>query len=441
MHKPCQLSGADMKQEKPRIQVQGGEYRIDAWRNEASGMGVPGMDKTLYGRFGIVGRLDPTTLSFMYRYDWLARKICDRPASDAVRRWIKIDGDNEDALNAELERLGAKQKIKKAIAWSRLYGGAAIILIVEDGRTPADPIDWASVRKVVDLKVADRYRLQPQGRIVDPYSVGFGEPEFYALNNGTIFHHSRVLRFNGAELTQDDMEKELWWGGSYVELYSEAVRAFQASMQDIRYIMTESSIGTLKIPGLTQANAMGGSIFNAIQARLDKFNMSKSIYRTAAMDKEEEFQFTARNLTGLSDLLDRFMTQVSAATELGELVLFGTSPAGLNASQEEQLASYDDVVRGIQEGDEMLAINAITACLNGGEVPQWDYCPLREMSDTQKADVRLKEAQALQAVADIVALTSDEARKHLNHTGHFDLEEDVDADWQEGLSDDNQPES
>lgn len=106
-----------MKQEKPRIQVQGGEYRIDAWRNEASGMGVPGMDKTLYGRFGIVGRLDPTTLSFMYRYDWLARKICDRPASDAVRRWIKIDGDNEDALNAELERLGAKQKIKKAIVF------------------------------------------------------------------------------------------------------------------------------------------------------------------------------------------------------------------------------------------------------------------------------------------------------------------------------------
>lgn len=422
-----------MNKQKPRIQVQGGEYRIDAWRNEASGMGMPGMDKTLYGRFGTVGRLDPAALNLMYRYDWLSRKICDRPASDAVRRWIKIDGDNEDQIEADLERLGAKQKIKKAISWSRLYGGAAILLIVEDGRTPADPINWASVRKVVDLKVADRYRLQPQGRIVDPYSVGFGEPEFYALNNGAIFHHSRVLKFSGAELTQDDMESELWWGGSYIELYNEAVRSFQASMQDVRHIMTESSIGMLRIPGLTQSVAMGGTIFNTIQKRLDAFNLSKSVYRTAAMDKEEEFDFHSRQLNGLSDLLDRFMTQASAATELGELVLFGTTPGGLNASQEEQLASYDDVVRSIQEGDQMQAINAITACLNGGTVPEWDYCPLREMSDTQKADVRLKEAQALQAIADVTAITPDEARGHLNHTGHFDLEEGMDDDWQEGV--------
>lgn len=102
-----------MNKQKPRIQVQGGEYRIDAWRNEASGMGMPGMDKTLYGRFGTVGRLDPAALNLMYRYDWLSRKICDRPASDAVRRWIKIDGDNEDQIEADLERLGAKQKIKR----------------------------------------------------------------------------------------------------------------------------------------------------------------------------------------------------------------------------------------------------------------------------------------------------------------------------------------
>ena len=153
------------------------------------------------------------------------------------------------------------------------------------------------------------------------------------------------------------------------------------------------------------------------------------------MDKEEEFDFKSRQLAGLSDLVSQFKTQVSGATDMGELILFGTSPGGLNSSQEEQKESYNEVVRSIQEDDLMTAMNTIMACLNGGTVPEWDYCPLAELSDVQKADVRLKEAQALQAVADVAGLTPDQAIKHLNSTGHFDLEEGIDADWQEGVDD------
>ena len=118
-----------------------------------------------------------------------------------------------------------------------------------------------------------------------------------------------------------------------------------------------------------------------------------------------------------------------------QLVLFGTTPGGLNASQDEQLSVYYDMVRSIQEGDLMMALNTIIACLNGGQIPEWDYNPLLEPTDLQRADIRLKEAQTVQAVADMVALTPDEARKHLNSTGHFDFEEGVDADWQEGMTD------
>jgi len=406
--------------EKPRIRVNSnGTYNMDAWQNSASGMGIRGIDKTLGGHFGSVGKLDWRVLSAMYRYDWLARKICERPAKDATRRWINLD---DKPLMAELERLGVKQKAKQAISWGRLYGGAALILIVEDGMTPADPLNPAKVKRVVDVKVADRHYIQPQGHVQDPYATQFGEPEFYTTNTGVMFHHSRVLKFTGADLTLDETEQELYWGGSYVELYHEAVKQFQGSMQDVRHIMTESSVGMLKIPGLTNSVAMGGTIFDAIQKRLDHFNLSKSVYRTAAMDGEEEFDYKQRQLTGLSDLMDRFMTQVAGATDMTELVLFGTSPAGLNASQEEQLAVYYDMVRSVQESDLMPALNTIIACLNKGAVPEWDYRPLMEPSDKEKAEIRQLESQAVANIAQYAMWQPEDIAHHLNETGYFDVD-------------------
>lgn len=389
---------------------------------------MPGIDKTILGVFGFGQSIDRITLAKMYRYDWLARKICEKPAKDAVRRWINID---DDRVKAELERLCVKNRAKEAISWGRLYGGAALILIVEDGMTPADPLRPEKVTKVIDVKVIDRHYLQPYGEISDPYEVGFGKPEYYTTTNGTVFHHSRVLKFTGASLTEDEYQQEQYWGGSYVELYNEVVKSFQGSMQDVRHIMTESSIGQLSIPDLTNSVAMGGSIFDAIQKRLDAFNQSKSIYRTAAMDKEEEFDFKNRQLTGLSDLIEQFKSAVGGATEMGDLVLFGTSPSGLNSSQEEQLAVYYDMVRSIQEDQLMYALNTIIACINKGVIPEWDYKPLQEPTDVQKADVRLKEAQAIQAIALDAGLLPDEIRKHLNETGHFAFVADDDDDFGE----------
>lgn len=414
--------------DKPRIQVVNGQYRLDAWQNSASGMGMAGIDKTVLGVFGFGQPINRITLAKMYRYDWLARKICEKPAKDAVRRWITID---DDRVKAELERLCVKNRAKEAISWGRLFGGAALVLIVEDGLTPADPLRPERVTKVVEVKVIDRHYLQPHGAILDPYSVGFGKPEFYTTNNGTVFHHSRVMKFTGASLTEDEYQQEQYWGGSYVELYNEVVKSFQGSMQDVRHIMTESSIGQLSIPDLTNSVAMGGSIFDAIQKRLDAFNQSKSIYRTAAMDKEETFDFKNRQLTGLSDLIEQFKSAVGGATEMGDLVLFGTSPSGLNSSQEEQLAVYYDMVRSIQEDELMYALNTIISCINKGVIPEWDYKPLQEPTDAAKADVRLKEAQAIQAIALDAALQPDEIRNHLNETGHFNLVADDDSDFGE----------
>ena len=403
---------------KPRITVDNGaKYNLDAWQNAASGMGMSSHDKSNYDQYGYAPSLSQNVLSTMYKTDWLSRKICERPASDAVRRWIQTE---DKTILAELERLKMKKKCKQAASWSRLYGGAALLLITDGD--PREPLNAASIKNLIDVRVVDRYNIQPMGQVLDVYNSYFGDAEFYTTNTGVVFHHTRVLKFYGADLTQDMQDQELGWGGSYVDLCNTAIKSFSASMQDVRHIMTESSVGMLKIPGLTSSIVAGGTIYDQIEKRLRAFNLSKSLYRTAAMDADEEFDFKARQLSGLSDLLDRFMTTVAGATEMPELILFGKTPSGLNASQEEQLTVYYDLVRNIQEGDLMFALNTVMACLNGGKIPEWDFKPLLEPSDTMKATIRLTEAQAIAAIADVAMMMPHSIIEHLNSTGHFNLQ-------------------
>lgn len=411
--------------DKPRIRVENDStYHLDAWQNLASGMGVTGVDRTIATRYTWAGSsIDWRTLGYMYRYDWLARKICERPAKDATRRWLRVNGDNGDRIMADLDRLCFRTRAKQAISWARVYGGAAILLIVEDGRRPEQPLDPSEVRRVVDLKVVDRHHLTTVGASMDVYSINFGRPEFYQTTNGTLFHHSRVMKFTGADLTQDDAEVNSYWGGSMLELYQDAVKWFQGSMQDVRHSMSEHSVPVLSIPGLANAAAHGGNIYDAVRKRLNEFNANKSVYRAAAIDKEEEFAYVARTLTGLENLLDRFMTTVAGATDMGQLVLFGTSPSGLNASQEEQLAVYYDMVRDLQEDELRPAVDTVLSCLSGGDVPDWAFVPLMEPTDQQMAETRNSEAQAVSAVADLADLSPEEIRAHLNRTGTFDLPE------------------
>lgn len=404
-------------------------YRMDAWANGISGQGIPGMDKSQATGYmpSLFSRMDQFTLSNLYRNDWLSRKICQRPADDATRRFIELKNlsdEQKKQVMPRIEELKARKKIKQAIAWSRLFGGAGIIKIYDDNSAPSSPISRSA--KIIDLICLDRYALTIESRNEDARSPYFGRPETYRAKNGIVYHRTRIVPFFGADATPDQQEANGGWGASYVEIAYEAIKAMQGTMQDITFLLQESGIGILSIPQLTQMSAMGGGVTQAIMNRSNTFAQGKSIYRMGVIDSSEKFEFVNRSLQGLPDIADRFMTIVSGATDMGELVLFGTSPSGLNASQEEQLTLWYDRVSNIQEDEPTELINDIMQSLSvelGFEI-DWDWCPLYQMTASQKADIMSKSAQAVATVADVAAIEPNEAKRQLNATGVWQLEED-----------------
>lgn len=397
-----------------------GEYRVDGWANLISGQGVS--DKSKGKVFVSSRKLGQMQLSELYSNDWLARKVCEKPAKDATRKGIIFKEKSNEDLQNEFTKHKFFMKAKDGISWGRLYGGAAMIFIVDDGREAHEPLEYGNVKSLVDIMVVDRFYLTAEGINTDYMSVDYGMPSHYRLNGGVSYHASRIAKFMGAPLTYDKRMENQGWGGSYVQLYWDAISDFQSSMGQLQYLMSESSLGILSVPKLTDAKAMGGKAEKAVMNRAEIFNTYKSIYRTAVIDADEKYEYVNRSLAGLADLADRFATNVSGAVDLPQLILFGTTPGGLNASQEEQLETYNDSICSIQESDLLDAVSKFIGCITGGQEVTWEFRPLSQLTDTKLAEVRNKESQTLQVVSELCGFTSEMNIQFLNDTGHFQIE-------------------
>lgn len=401
-------------------------YRHDAWVNAESGQGIPGIDKTTattYSGYGSI--LSPETLRALYRTDWLSRKICMKPAKDATRKFIQVkDAAKHKAIINRLKDIGARKKIRTALAWARLTGGSGIVMITNDDAM--EPMIDGDV--LVDIDVFDKWELTPVSYDMDYKSTNYMKPLIYQTYTGQRFHHTRVCKFIGAELTRDDERQNLFWGGSLIESTWSAIKNLQSTYGDVRFLLSELNVGILKIPDLTQINGQRGEGGAAakVQKRVNTFNATKSNQRVAAIDAKEEFQFVSRTLAGVGELMTQFKNAAAAGSGLGELILFGESPSGLNASQEEQLSTYYDDIEDIRQDQVAPCIERLLSAM-GYEETEWIFESLWEMSDKDKSLVMQQSAAAILPMINTL-ITPEEGIAQLNSLGVWDISDDIDDD-------------
>lgn len=405
-------------------------YRMDAWANPISGQGIPGIDKStaqmLSPAFAHLLHNNQQVLTNIYLSDWLARKICDLPAEDATRKFIEISGiddENKKRVESMLDGMGLRASVRKGISWSRLFGGAGVLKVYDDTRPPESPPSETAA--IIDLIPLDRWSLSVSEIDDNPESAHYGRALNYIARNGVKYHRDRIAPFYGCSVPYDTQIELQGWGGSYVAMAWSAIAAYNETLQDASFLLKESGVGILTVPNLTAAQSMGMTAAQAVMNRANVFNQGKSIYRAAVVDKEEKFEFVNRSLQGIPDFVDRFATAVAGATGLSEMMLFGKSPAGLNASQEEILSVYYDKIAAIQEGDPTPLVQACVDSVKAttGLEFDWKWAELSAMSPDKKATSMASVATAISTVEGPAALAPNEVRELLNNTGLFNLDE------------------
>ena len=379
----------------------------DGLINTLSGMGTAA-DKSAFGQFCKVQR-SYDELSQLYSSTAIARKVVDIIPGDMTREWRSLEDsglepEKIEAFELEETKLDIKRKVRRALKFARLHGGALLIPIIENGDTDLRmPLNINSVKKGMfkGLNVVEAEFAPAAGAITqDPTSPNYLMPEFYSITgtHNTQIHHSRVIRFDGLELPRREFMANRWWHQSVLDsVYNDLQNAILTS-NSIAGLMHELNLDIINIKGLSNSLASGNEA--AVKARFDMYGFAKSMYHMAILDEDETFSNRPAPAAGLGELIDKFYGILSAVSGVPATRFMGESPGGLNATGTSDLKNYYDEVKDKQVcelGPALSKIDELVSRSIWGEpnedVHSYTWNPLEQESQLERSTREFTDAQ------------------------------------------------
>lgn len=406
-------------------------------------------------------------LTGLYEGNGLFSKIIDTPAEEALKHGFDLNLKSNEMnafVDEVLDDLEWDEKATTAIKWARLYGGALIVMLIDDGRGLEEPVDWEHIRSIDELRVYERSIVQPDyaslyqqdygGKGVGNRVSKFGQPEYYYVSSiyGSFkVHESRCLVFrNGVLPEQTSNATYLFWGMPEYVRIRRALRETVTAHTDSVKLLERSVQAIYSMKGLASLLTTDDGE-NQVLKRLQLVDTSRGLLNSIAIDSEgEQYDFKTFQFSGVKDVIDATCNMLSALTNIPQTILFGRSPAGMNATGDSDFESYYNFVEKIQRL--MLKRNLRTlldvvfrAGIASGDVTEepdykLEFKPLWSLSDTEqaavdqtKAQTALVKAQTAQAYVDMQALDPTEVRRRLASDEEFDVEDIISEDDEDNL--------
>ncbi len=429
-----------------------GDVHYDGYSNFLNKYGTDQDSSTAYtySAEDIVPDMD---LTDQYVGNGLFAKIIDTPAEEAVKHGYDFklnDPDVEEFIADELDRLDWEETAATAIKWARLYGGAVIVMLVDDGCDLDEPLDWDNVEEIEELRVYERAIVEPDRTSLytyNPESVRkhgskFQRPEFYTVNSqfGQFrVHESRCLVFQNGKLPETGMYSTYLFFG---------IPEFLRIQTALRETVITHSLGPKLLERCVQAVYKMQDLANLLNTdegektvlrRLEVIDIARSILNTLVIDKDgEEYDFKSMSLAGVKDIVDSVCNMLSAVTNIPQTLLFGRSPSGENSTGESDMENYYNYVNKIQKmmlkKNMRILLDLIFECgrKNGEikEIPSYKvgFVPLWSLSEKEQAEVdsvkaatEQTKAATAQVYVDMQVLDPSEVRAGLKKSEEYTI--------------------
>lgn len=453
-----------LKANQKKVQAIGGQrrdFRADGYQNMLNKYGTARDSTEWYQYMPEDYALSPE-LVVQYQGNGLFAKIIDTPAEEAMKHGFELNIKNEsinEYLMDKLDKLDFEEKFARAIKWARLFGGSVIVMLIDDGRELDEPVDWPRARGIDELLVYERAIVVPdytalyvtygsENQLPDEHSK-FGKPQWYYISSLSGFfkvHESRVLVFHNNTMPEvgSSIEYHFWGVPEYVRIkrvmketitaHGDAVKLLERSVQAI-----------YKMKNLAQLLATDDGENQALR-RLEVIDMARGILNSIAIDAEgEDYSFQQFSVQGISEVIDSTCNMLSAITHIPQTILFGRSPAGMNATGDSDLENYYNFIEHIQKvmvkGNLVHLVNALLfVAARTGEIDEMpdiklEFSPLWSMTESEQAQVDQTKAQIQQTKAytaqvyvDMGALDPSEVREGLKSSEEYQIEDLIDKD-------------
>ncbi|WP_447505847.1 DUF1073 domain-containing protein [Acinetobacter pittii] len=412
------------------------KFTKDSFQNFAArvGLGTGSQhDQSVYG-FNFLSR-DRLKLEAMYRSSWVVGQVVDVVADDMTRKGVKLNGLSDpkesEKIDQEMDRLQVWGRLNRSIKWSRLYGGAIAVMMI-DGQNVSTPLNLNTIGKdqFKGLLVLDRWMIQPTLQdLVTELGPDYGTPRYYDVITDSVglcnqkVHYSRVIRMDGVELPYNQSITENLWGQSVIERLEDRLTIFDSATLGAGQLVYKAHLRTYKVKGLRSLIAAGGQLYEALVKQVNMIRQWQSNEGLTLMDADDTYEAHQYNFSGLDNILLQFGQQISGATGIPLVRLFGQSPAGLNATGESDLANYYDNINQQQEGRLRTPLQILYAVLHmsvlGKPLPDsfsFKFASLWQLDDEKKANVAKGVSEAVIAVEEAGLIKRSTALKELRQS-------------------------
>lgn len=408
----------------------------DSFQNVAARLGIGTDNLSSQSSYA----LNPITrqraqLEWMYRGSWIVGQAVDCVAEDMTRAGIDIQSslapDQLSTIEATFEDLCIWQRLEETIKWSRLYGGAIAVHLVEgqDVSTPLRP-ETISAGQYKGIVCLDRWVVVPAiEEVVEEYGPDFGKPAFYDVMvsapvlRGKRVHYSRVIRLEGIDLPYWQKVAEWGWGLSIVERLYDRLVAFDSTTQGAAQLVYKAHLRTVSVENLRDILAAGGPAEAALTKMFEMIRVMQSTEGLTLIDAKDKFETHSYTFSGMSDVLLQFAQQLAGALQIPLVRLFGQSPAGLNATGESDIRTYYDGIVQQQESKLRHGIETILDLIYrseiGGDPPEdlgFSFNSLWQMSETERAQIAVGVTSAVVQAFDAGIVDKATALKELKQS-------------------------
>ncbi|EHU2106834.1 DUF1073 domain-containing protein [Acinetobacter baumannii] len=369
-----------------------------AYTNFVSNIGTE-RDKASYGSF--VKKVIPDEqLEAVYQH-WLAKRIVNRPASDMLRAGWFFEGIQDSdllKLKEACKAFNLDEVLLSSLVLSRLYGVCYVLLGTVDGGNLDQPFDLnkLGIGRLEFFTVLKKKHIEADtSKYLSPKEAGgvLKQPEYYKLKldgkSNQRIHHTRLIKFCHADVVNEEPVSVLQ------EVYEDlldhaAVKKASASL------VHESKIDVIRTPNLVDKIKED---MKSVAERFLSVGLLKGLNGMIVLDKEEEYDSKSYSFGGLPDLMREYSIQTSGAADMPYTILFGQSPAGMNATGEHDTRNYYDSIATKQTWSlkpfMMKLLRVIVQTTFGRQIPSLDvvFNPLWQLDAKVRSEVEKANAE------------------------------------------------
>ena len=345
--------------------------------------------------------------SFAITREPVAHRIVFTVAHDIFDNWFKLelegkeDDDSFDrGVQAELDKVKAKQELMRMATFERCYGWSILVLGFEDSaESLAEPA--AKPRSLREVKAYSPLKIPRVDEVKDKNDPRFGLPEYYNIKRPGIaaylkIHYSRVIHFATRRKYEDN--KYEWEGMSVLDpIWDDLV-----TLRNIRWSMGQTMFRYgAGFPDITFTGAEKTDIEDFIASGAFA-NLSNRTYFVHNENQMIDFKGVAGRALDPMNYYLPIMENISAGSGVPLAILRGVQAGALTGSEVNQ-QEYYGLISDEQSGYEQGIRELINILLGDPKEPldfQFDWQGGFELDEEKKARIDQLKAQTLQVQGD-----------------------------------------